>query len=62
MTFPGMGFYSFLFQLIGYKMVLPICGETLLFFVIIGGETNSPAAYNQLVKLKSKTYCQNITL
>ena len=33
-----------------------------LFFVIIGGGNNFSAAYNQLVILKSKTYCQKTTL
>jgi len=33
-----------------------------IFFVIIGGGNNSPAAYNQLVILKSKTSCQKTTL
>jgi hypothetical protein len=33
-----------------------------LFFVIIGGWNNFSAAYNQLVTLKSKTYCQKTSL
>ena len=33
-------------------------GFFLLFSVFIGGEIKKPAAYNQVISLKSKTDCQ----